>query len=392
MEGFAGKVAVVTGAGSGIGQALAIELARSGAKLAISDVDTEGLAATEERLTAIGAPVKADRLDVTEREAFAAVRRRGQRALRQGQPDLQQRGHRVHRRHRGQPVQGHRAGDGRRLLGRRQRHQGVPAAPDRLRRRARRQHLQRVRAVRGARPGRLQRGQVRGARIHRGAAPGDDRRGPSGQGDDGASRRHQDRDRPQRRAAAEGVDQDGLAKIFDKKLASTSPQKAAQDHPRRRPQEQGARAGRHRRQGARPHRPGHRFGLSCDGDVVPSGHARRREGPLPVQRVAAERSFASLVAPSGCSARNASATEPGRRRGDCRAHLRQRGGVQHARHLVEREHLRSRTARCADTAAPRSRRGSATCDRPAPPRRSGMSGSAVDVHADIDLTGPQRVE
>src|ERR1700758_3381671 len=72
MEGFAGKVAVVTGAGSGIGQALAIELARSGAKLAISDVDTEGLAGTEERLTAIGAPVKSDRLDVTEREAVLA--------------------------------------------------------------------------------------------------------------------------------------------------------------------------------------------------------------------------------------------------------------------------------------------------------------------------------
>ncbi|WP_102143745.1 SDR family NAD(P)-dependent oxidoreductase [Mycobacterium hubeiense] len=70
MEGFAGKVAVVTGAGSGIGQALAIELARSGAQLAISDVNTEGLAATEERLKAIGAPVKTDRLDVTEREAF----------------------------------------------------------------------------------------------------------------------------------------------------------------------------------------------------------------------------------------------------------------------------------------------------------------------------------
>jgi NADP-dependent 3-hydroxy acid dehydrogenase YdfG len=70
MQGFAGKVAVVTGAGSGIGQALAIELARSGAKVAISDINTEGLAATEERLKAIGAPVKADRLDVTEREAF----------------------------------------------------------------------------------------------------------------------------------------------------------------------------------------------------------------------------------------------------------------------------------------------------------------------------------
>jgi NAD(P)-dependent dehydrogenase (short-subunit alcohol dehydrogenase family) len=70
MEGFAGKVAVVTGAGSGIGQAPAIELARSDAKLAISDVNTEGLAVTEEKLKAIGALVKADRLDVTEREAF----------------------------------------------------------------------------------------------------------------------------------------------------------------------------------------------------------------------------------------------------------------------------------------------------------------------------------
>jgi len=72
MEGFAGKVAVITGAGSGIGRALAIELARSGAKLAISDVDTEGLTETEQRLRALGAPVKADRLDVAEREAFLA--------------------------------------------------------------------------------------------------------------------------------------------------------------------------------------------------------------------------------------------------------------------------------------------------------------------------------
>jgi hypothetical protein len=72
MKGFAGKVAVVTGAGSGIGQALAVELGRSGATLAISDIDTEGLARTEERLSTIGAPARADRLDVTEREAFQA--------------------------------------------------------------------------------------------------------------------------------------------------------------------------------------------------------------------------------------------------------------------------------------------------------------------------------
>jgi NADP-dependent 3-hydroxy acid dehydrogenase YdfG len=70
MKGFAGKVAAITGAGSGIGQALALELARSGATLAISDVDIEGLAQTEDQLRAIGAPVRADRLDVTEREAF----------------------------------------------------------------------------------------------------------------------------------------------------------------------------------------------------------------------------------------------------------------------------------------------------------------------------------
>jgi NADP-dependent 3-hydroxy acid dehydrogenase YdfG len=70
MEGFAEKVAAVTGAGSGIGQALAIELGRSGAALAISDVNLEGLAETEEQLKAIGAPVRSDRLDVTEREAF----------------------------------------------------------------------------------------------------------------------------------------------------------------------------------------------------------------------------------------------------------------------------------------------------------------------------------
>jgi NAD(P)-dependent dehydrogenase (short-subunit alcohol dehydrogenase family) len=69
MEGFAGKVAAVTGAGSGIGQALAIELGRSGAALAISDVNIGGLAETEEQLKAIGAPARSDRLDVTEREA-----------------------------------------------------------------------------------------------------------------------------------------------------------------------------------------------------------------------------------------------------------------------------------------------------------------------------------
>lgn len=72
MGGFGGKVAVVTGAGSGIGRALAVELARSGARLAISDSDADGLARTEALINQIGAEVRADRLDVTERAAFLA--------------------------------------------------------------------------------------------------------------------------------------------------------------------------------------------------------------------------------------------------------------------------------------------------------------------------------
>ena len=45
MKDFRDKVAVITGAGSGIGRALAIALAEEGARLALSDVNETGVAA-----------------------------------------------------------------------------------------------------------------------------------------------------------------------------------------------------------------------------------------------------------------------------------------------------------------------------------------------------------
>jgi len=72
MKNFKGRVAAITGAGSGIGRALAVELARRGARLAICDVDTHGLAETEALVKRAGAEVKADHLDVSQRELVLA--------------------------------------------------------------------------------------------------------------------------------------------------------------------------------------------------------------------------------------------------------------------------------------------------------------------------------
>jgi NAD(P)-dependent dehydrogenase (short-subunit alcohol dehydrogenase family) len=64
-----GKVAAITGAGSGIGRALAVELGRRGASVAISDVDGAGLQGTA---ALVEGPVHSTVVDVRDRDAVHA--------------------------------------------------------------------------------------------------------------------------------------------------------------------------------------------------------------------------------------------------------------------------------------------------------------------------------
>ncbi len=72
MQSFRSKVAAITGAASGMGRELALELARRGCHLALADVNDIGLAETAGMVQAFGVQVTTTHLDVADRDAVYA--------------------------------------------------------------------------------------------------------------------------------------------------------------------------------------------------------------------------------------------------------------------------------------------------------------------------------
>ena len=70
METLSGKVAVVTGAASGIGRALADRFARAGMKLALADIEADQLAEVSGALEADSTEVLAEVVDVADAGAM----------------------------------------------------------------------------------------------------------------------------------------------------------------------------------------------------------------------------------------------------------------------------------------------------------------------------------
>jgi len=73
MELTSGKTAVVTGAASGIGFALAERFARAGLDIVLADIEQEALDAAEQKIAALGVRTLAVRTDVSDEAAVQAL-------------------------------------------------------------------------------------------------------------------------------------------------------------------------------------------------------------------------------------------------------------------------------------------------------------------------------
>lgn len=74
MQDFRDKVVVVTGAASGMGRAIALAFAREGSKLAICDVNEEGLISTEKEIKSMGCEVYSQLVDVSKADQVERFR------------------------------------------------------------------------------------------------------------------------------------------------------------------------------------------------------------------------------------------------------------------------------------------------------------------------------
>ncbi|MFT7475264.1 MAG: short-subunit dehydrogenase [Verrucomicrobiales bacterium] len=72
MKELAGRVAAISGAASGIGRALAIDLAARGTHLALSDVDEDGLLQTVRSCETTSVSITTSNVDVSDRDAVYA--------------------------------------------------------------------------------------------------------------------------------------------------------------------------------------------------------------------------------------------------------------------------------------------------------------------------------